>query len=207
MLVTAHANAGDVPIEVVIYVDDDPETEDYLLRDWPVVKRISGSKRLLSAYWNDCAAAATGDILMLANDDIVFHSEGWAVEVEKAFAESTDKILVVHADNGQPNAAEFCTHPFVHRRWYETVGYFVPPQFAGDYTDTWIWAVGAALKRLHYLPDVKIEHLHYLYQKSDYDETYASRVKMEQQSRYAQLFHELTARRMEDVEKLRKVMS
>ncbi len=200
--------------ELVIYVDDDPETDSMFFSNWTGVapegtKKLTvlhGEKRRLAEYWNDCAAAATGDILMLANDDLVFHTPGWSEKIEAAFAESQDKILCVHADNGQPNAASFCTHPFIHRKWVDAVGYFVPPQFEGDFTDTWIWDVANRINRRVYLPDVKIEHLHHIYQKSQMDDTYRERLAMEKQGHYARLFDTMAPERERDAEKLRKVM-
>jgi len=200
-----------IPFEIVVYADDDLETQRFLAKyesSKPAADLVClfGMKRKLSEYWNDCAKAASGDILMLANDDLVFHTPGWAEKIEAEFAKSADKIIVAHADNGQPNASTFCTHPFVSRKWVETLGYLTNPSFQGDYTDTWIWDVGRRIDRLRYLPDVKIEHLHYTYRKSELDDTYKQRLAMENNSYYAKLFDTMAPERERDAEKLRAVM-
>lgn len=195
--------------EFVIYVDDNIETYRYLLTSAPSNVRfmvLRGEKRPLSQYWNDCAVVAIGDILMLGNDDLVFHTPGWDESIEAAFAASEDKILAVHANNLQPNSDTFCTHPFIHRKWVDAVGYFVNPSFEGDFTDTWIWDVANRINRRTYLPDVKIEHLHHIYGKSQVDDTYRERLTMEKDGHYARLFDSMAPDRERDAEKLRAVM-
>jgi hypothetical protein len=61
-------------LELVIYVDDDDPT---VLPDLGDATIIHGPRIVLSDCWNKCAAAATGDILWLGNDDVLFRTPGW----------------------------------------------------------------------------------------------------------------------------------
>lgn len=218
MMLSALNKAG-APIEIVVYVDDDPATDKFVRMDvnndfiqevkgaGPHILTVTtGERGLLSRYWNDCAAKAHGDILMLANDDIVFRTQDWAKVVEAEFAKSPNKIKLVHCDNGQSNAATFATHPFIHRKWVEAVGYFVPPCFPGNWTDTWLFDVSQGAKCRVYIPTVMIEHLHPFWGKAAIDPTYMERVESEGRYRTANLYQDLWPLRELAISKLKEAM-
>jgi hypothetical protein len=153
------------PVEVVFYIDDDdrasldvvPELQD-VHEDVSIVA-VLGPRMLMSDSYNRCAERATGDILMECCDSVLFHTVGWDAAVEAEFAKIPDRILLVFARDGIHDGRA-ATLPFLHRRWMETVGYFMPPYFSCDYCDTWVWEVAEMLHRIVYLPDVFIQHRH-----------------------------------------------
>jgi hypothetical protein len=51
-------------------------------------------------------------------------------------------------------------HPIVHRRWLDTLGYFIPPYFDGEWGDTWVSDLASRIGRMKFLPFV-CEHLHF----------------------------------------------
>ena len=51
-------------------------------------------------------------------DDIVLRTLGWDQLVEAVFERWPDRIVFVHGRDG-----------FLHRRWVDTLSYFVPPAF------------------------------------------------------------------------------
>jgi hypothetical protein len=53
-----------------------------------------------------------------------------------------------------------------------TLGYAVPEGFTHLYIDDYFLALGCALGKVTYLPDVIVEHLHYSAGKSQQDQTY-----------------------------------
>ena len=193
-------------IEVITYVDsDDPSYDDYLnMREAAYV--ISGERILLSEAWNECFARATGSILMHAGDDIRFLTEGWDVIVRNAFAGFPDKILFAYGDDLGPNGRIFGTHGFVHRRWVETLGYFVPPLFSSDWNDVWLNEVAEMIGRHMALP-IMTEHLHYTFGKAERDQTHADREERGERDDVVNLYRNTIGDRRSDAEKLRAVMS
>ena len=208
---SALENAGG-EFEAVFYVDSDDESlERYeaVLNDHDVpTKLIIGERIVLSAMWNRCSDLATGDILGHMGDDIVFRSPDWVPVVRKPFDESEDKILFVHGDDGYHNA-RFGTHGFIHCRWMEAVGYFVPPLYSSDWNDQHLNDLADALGRRIHLPTLYTEHLHYVFGKAPRDATYAEREERGARDNVMALYYSerCQAQRAEDVEKLRAVIT
>jgi hypothetical protein len=139
-----------------LYVDDDDaqcSSGEAHIDDWAPDNRkiVVGPRITLSDMWNKCAEVATGDILMVCGDDVVFRTKGWDSMVKQAFASYPDRILFAHGDDGH-FGSQFGTHGFVHRKWIDAVGYFTPPYFSSDYGDVWLNEVANALGRRVYLP-------------------------------------------------------
>ena len=197
------------PVEVVIYVDDDdPVRERY--KQIEGVKCIIGPRiSAITQCWNECFKVATGDIFMQGNDDVIFRTPGWDEMVTQEFAAYADKILMVHgSDLGyhHDHGNKFGPHPFVHRRWIETVGYFIPPWFCSDWGDTWVNDLANAVDRRRYLPFV-VEHMHFLMKKAGKDATTLDRLAREKRDEPRTLYGQLASRREQDAEKLRASMS
>jgi len=195
--------------EAVFYVDsDDPERDAYetVFDEHPAsTQHVIGERIVLSAMWNRCSDLAKGDILGHFGDDIVFQSDNWVPMVRRPFDESEDKILFVHGDDGHHNA-RFGTHGFVHRRWMETVGYFVPPYFSSDWNDQWLNDLANALGRRVHLPDLFTEHRHYVFGKAPRDATYAEREERGARDNVMQLYRDTAAERDADIAKLQAVI-
>jgi hypothetical protein len=187
------------PIEIIAYQDEDddsPIQPDILVR---------GPRIVMSQMWNECAEKATGDLLMLCGDDLVFKTPGWDRMIKGAFAGCPDKILYVHGDDCSPNAKNFGTHGTIHRRWMETVGSFTMGCFVADFADRWQNDMAVALGRRLYLPYVT-EHLHWVFSKAALDETYN-----ENRERYAahdphKLYWDKEPERLAQIEKLSAAM-
>lgn len=174
MLVSAIVTANRPElVEVIAVLDrDDRALADYALDLTPRGRSefVLVGDRTMSDLWNEAAERATGEVLMLAADDLRFRSPGWDDMVRGAFGAWPDRIGAVWGRDGNVNG-ERPTHPFVHRRWVNAVGYFTPSHFVADYADFWIWHVAKELDRLVFLPDVLIEHMHVSLGKSPEDET------------------------------------
>ena len=157
-------------VEIVVYVDeDDPEREAYLRLPWVKVKL--GPRIVLSEMWNDCFQRSTGNIVMHCGDDVVFKTPGWDEIVRKEFEKYPDKLVFLYGDDLGPNGQVFGTHGFMHRRWAEIVGYFVPPLFSSDWNDVWLNEVADMIGRKVLIPIVT-EHLHYTFGKAPRDQTH-----------------------------------
>lgn len=181
-------------VEVVAYIDDDDDSA-YIPSCADVV--IRGPRIILTQCWNECAEVAHGDIFMQSNDDVVFETKGWDQTVENAFAECPDKILMVHGDDQFCQGASGAAHPFVHRRWFELLGYFIPPYFSSDFGDSWVNELANALDRRRYLPFV-VKHLHGVD-----DETTRERLARHEKDNPSKIYADLAQQRAIDIEKLR----
>ena len=216
MLQSIHDTAARaMAIEVVGYLDEDDETNyEQLAKYVPGLGKFNGAIRLtlirgkrivLSNMWNKCAAAASGDIFMQGNDDIVFRTKAWDVLVEKEFAKVPDRILMVHGNDGSGGASGekgiFAVHPFVSRKWYEVLGYVTAPYFASDFGDTWINHIANAIDRRRYVPIV-IEHMHYWWGKMPLDGNTEDRLKRHSDDNVELLYRNLGPLRAIDVEKM-----
>lgn len=195
-------------VEVVAYVDnDDPELFNYgsLHGQLPQLRLLTGPRCLMSAAWNRCAAEAEGEIFMHCGDDVVFQTPGWDAVVRKEFAATEDKILFAYGDDLGPNGKVFGTHGFVHRRWVEAVGYFLPPLFSSDWNDVWLNEVAEAIGRKKLLPFVT-EHMHYTFGKAERDRTHAEREERGERDNVVQVYRDSENLRRRDARKLRAVM-
>lgn len=197
------------PVEVVFYVDlDDPESlaTAVQLGMSGTVKHVTGERIVLSDMWNAAAAHASGEILMMCGDDVVFRTNGWDERVAAAFDAVPDRIALVYG-NDLIQHELLATHPFIHRSWYDAVGYLVPNGFSCDWCDMWLNEVAIALDRRIYLKDVITEHLHPVVGKSRLDDNHRERLARGRRDNVRQLYADREAERVLDVEKLRAVMT
>ena len=195
-------------VEVVAYLDTDDLTKaDYPNENGVPIWYRGGGRCLLSEAWNHCYAHARGEIVMHAGDDLTFNTPGWDQRVRQEFAKIPDRIGVVFADDLSTNFPDLATHGFVHRRWVETVGYFLPPRFSSDWNDVWISEVAKMVGRLVPMPDVVIEHRHYSFGKAEYDQTHREREERGAADDVVGLFKRTAKERAADAAKLRAVMA
>jgi hypothetical protein len=139
---------------------------------------------------------------MYAGDDLVFRTEGWDKLVSEEFSKWTDRLILVHGDDRAHGGTHCATHGILHRRWIETVGYFMPPEF-GAWGDNWITIMANDLKRNIYVPFIN-EHMHFTVGKAEYDDTYAEAVPRQHKDNL--LYAELIQKRLQDTEKLRALI-
>jgi GDP-D-mannose 3',5'-epimerase len=158
----------------------------------------------LSGMWNYAYdKLAFGDITMLCGDDIRFRSKGWDTRIIQEFDAVPDKILLVYGDDQLRHSA---THSFVHRRWIQTSGFWLPPYFVADYCDTWLAEVATGINRIKYLPDVITEHMHFSVGKSAYDNTTELRLMRAHRENPGAIYAQKHGERLEHMAKLRALI-
>lgn len=190
-------------IELITYIDNDDTSYESL--NVPMT-RVRGDRIVLSEMWNKCYEASRGEILMHCGDDLVFKTKGWDTKVKDKFDEFSDRIVFVFGNDGSGvHDGNFGTHGFLHRRWVEAVGYFVPPYFSSDYNDTWLNDVARIIGR-HVHIDILTEHMHPDFDKAEFDITHKERVERHKRDNVAQLYQSLHEERHENANKLREVM-
>ncbi len=198
-------------LEFCVYVDeDDLQTKECIntlsLNGYNVKYTTSSNRINLSQMWNYAYShLATGDIIMLCADDIRFRTLSWDKRVRDTFDAFNDKIVLVYGDD-LVQGAKLSTHPFVHRRWIEISGFWLPPYFVSDFVDLWLNDVAHALGRRIFISDVVTEHMHYSVGKSEIDETTKTRLQNHAKSNPGAIYNEKSHERSVQCSKLRQYM-
>ncbi|MFH1814750.1 MAG: glycosyltransferase family A protein [Pseudomonadota bacterium] len=163
-------------VEVVLYVDED-DTGSYGLdsKNFRVV-RIVGPALTMGGYNSTCLKNAQGDVLILANDDMVIRTPGWDDRIRAMHAEFKDQIYLGYA-NDLFKKSRFCTFPIMSRRTCELLVDPYPTAYRRAFIDVHLFDIfkrlqHAGFDRIRYYDDLVFEHLHYRTGKAPYDETY-----------------------------------
>lgn len=199
-------------LEFIFYVDgDDRETIQklYLLTRTSVetptlcVQIIIHNEPMnLSEKWNVCWKYATGDIFMIAADDIVFRTQNWDQKVVDKFLEIPDRIAFIWPSDG--HSRNFGTHGFVHRNWTDVLGYFTPPYFERRCADSWLNELAKLVERWIGLRDVLVEHMYWKYGKAEDDRTYQR--QREKGFAYKEFWNSTGSERLKEAAKLKEFM-
>jgi hypothetical protein len=163
-------------VEVVLYVDeDDTGSRDLDSTDFRVT-RIVGPALTMGGYNSACFKKARGDVLILANDDMVIRTLGWDDRIRAMNAEFEDQIYLGYA-NDLFKKSRFCTFPIMSRRTCELLADPYPAAYRRAFIDVHLFDIfkrlqHAGFDRIRYYDDLVFEHLHYRTGKAPYDETY-----------------------------------
>jgi len=188
-------------LQVLFLVDDDDPDPIRLRVDQ--LQFISGPRENTPIRINEAWKHVKHDVVGLFGDDIVFKTFGWDRRVVEMFQTWPDRLGVVYGDDGWQHE-KLCTHPFLSRRWVETLGYVAHDGFFHYCVDTWTHDVARRVDRLGYMPDVLFEHLHPDAGKATADATRRSRMKFFQHD--VDVFNATEQDREKDAERLRQAM-
>jgi glycosyl transferase/beta-hydroxylase protein BlmF len=202
-------------VELLFYVDaDDPSLAEYQRLFAEPARRVSRLKRCelivgepitVSRSWNVLARAAQGDVLTLANDDLVFVDYGWDERAAAELLQYPDGIVCMFFDAGQYlTGGDF---PMVPRRWFEVLGYFTPEIFEFWQNELWMMDIAERAGRLHPVKGILVDHLHYFQYLSPFDETYRRhRLTRDKSQRDNALFGRLADLRESEAQRLRQLI-
>ncbi|MCQ8127409.1 hypothetical protein [Methylomonas rivi] len=166
-------------IEVILYADeDDPASHSLTSTDFSVTT-IIGPAKSMGGYNSACLDKARGDIIILANDDMVVQTKGWDDEIARFDAASEDKIYLAYG-NDLFKKKGLCTFPILSRRTCELLVEPYPIAYGGAFIDVHLFDIFKRLQyagfdRIRYMEDLIFEHLHYRVGKADCDDTYTRR--------------------------------
>ncbi len=136
--------------DLIIRLDrDDPLLMAYKTYDTFIVDERIG----LAGSLEQCAKESEDDAFMLCADDLQFCSVGW----DETFARSLFDHWIVWGDDGK-RGADLPTHPVVHRKFVETMGWWCLVGLKHHFIDG-VWKVlsdGSGCGRYH--PEVLIHH-------------------------------------------------
>jgi hypothetical protein len=126
---------GEGDLELLIRVDeDDPYLDDYRQMPGVIVGPRRGYRRLHD-YYNELALRATGDWLLLWNDDCSMSTPDW-IEVVRSF---DGKLAVLNPNTNHDNwAIDMNVFPIVPRKLVELIGHFS----LSVHNDSWMEFVG-----------------------------------------------------------------
>lgn len=138
-------------VEILIAIDTDEEDKDlyYQLKtmDTVVYELPRHGYQNLHEYYNFMAQAATGDWIMLGNDDATIGPENWPDLIHK---EDPTNPQVLNIWSEQDNL-----FPIISRAWYEAVGHFS----LNTHADSWVQQTAELINRTKYIPGIEIKHL------------------------------------------------
>jgi len=152
---------------------EDPKIKQYLevFKANNITKFFISESMPTSYLWNQMALQAKGDLMTLVGDDVEILTQGWDTKIEEAANKIKDNIFVLTVDDGRKDKPQGqymrCPHPTMHRKWLETLGYFVPPFFMHRYLDTYTQSLALKLNRFIELPEVVFNHLKFDHSNDD----------------------------------------
>lgn len=169
-------------IEFCLYIDDDdiitiPELENLKKLTNMNIKYIQGPRICLSKMWNEAyEKLSKGNIIMQCGDDVIFRTCDWDLLVINKFNEYEDKLILVFGKDGIHNE-NLATLSFVHKNWIESSGFWLPPYFSSDYSDTWLNDVSSMINRRIFMDNLFFEHMHYCVNKAEIDQNTIDRLE------------------------------
>jgi len=171
-------------VEVVFVIDDDDLesrncfsniNEKYVFDIKHVV--VPRLEHIFSDLANQALPICSGELFMGIGDDGVFRTKNWDQLTIEEFKACDDKILVLHYNELASHSSTLVGHFAIHKNFVETLGYFSPPWFDGDWGDWWITHIANGVGRKKYRPDIIIEHLNINFGKAEEDETFREHKK------------------------------
>ena len=152
---------------LVLVDDDDPTLAQYEALGVPL--RV-GPRQRIGPLLNEGApiAATLCDVVGFMGDDHVPRTPGWDAAIEAA----SSPWSVVYGDD-LLQGPRIPTAVFLGSALVRELGYFCVPGADHLYLDNGWRHVGEQLGTLRYLPDVVIEHMHFLRGKAPQDPLYA----------------------------------
>ena len=150
-------------LEVVLVVDEDDPGTRAVRHSGIAIRHVVVPPGLTMGALNARGyAAATGDHVMLCNDDVVVRTPGWDSRIEDVFRSFPDEVVLVHVNDGTFKD-RLCVFPCVSRAFVELAGGICPEAYRRYRIDDHIYNVFDLLAilgehRIQYLPDVLFEH-------------------------------------------------
>jgi len=188
-------------IEVVVYIEKNE------LQSYPKLKNVKyivGNLSDLPSMYNFCANFASGDIFFLAADDLIVKTRNWDKLIIDAYSKFNDTLLMIHGIDLGQNPFLFGTHFFLHRNWYETLGYLLPMVDGYFASDVLVSSISDNLCKRIIISDLVIEHLHPIWGKSKIDINYIEKFVREKETFERDFLFQKLSSQIEQVSNLLK---
>lgn len=162
-------------LEILVAMDDDDietieKTKQYMV-DKPFIKLFISQRHFyknLHLYVNDASKIASGDFLLLWNDDCIMESKNYDLIMDKY----QDKFLIINPL--VVNHEEYCRKdnqmlfPIIPKKWVEITGRWSN----SGACDSWVQMISNDLNLSVYEDDIKIFHDRYDLTNNNHDEVY-----------------------------------
>jgi len=204
-------------ISLYFGVDEDDPTKDIVYKiaeAIPFVKIIpiqnNGKFIGINKIWNILADnCKLIDILGYIGDDMIFRTPNWDKKIIEEFSSEkcpSDKIKLVHCNDGY-HGKNLSVNAFVHRKYYEVMGYLTRPEFLVNWSDRWMYQTFKAFDRIKYINDILIEHNHWVFGRREKDNTATRMGNADQNGISDKLWYTLAPERVKDIKKLGKYLN
>ena len=87
---------------------------------------------------NYLASESNGEIIFPINDDMIFLSNNWDIEIDKVFSKVQNEAYCLWINSGLKYNYLHCDFPMVNRKWFDKLGYIGSEFFKFWYLDAWI---------------------------------------------------------------------
>lgn len=166
-------------VEVILYLDDDDETHQEISDDRFRVIKIMGPRLSMGAYNTICLGGASGDLIMLMNDDVIVCTGAWDRRVAELSRTIPDGIFLAYP-NDLHIGKRMCTFPILTKKTCELLLRPYPEEYRTYFIDWHVFDMFKRLRalghaRIFYLEDVVFEHCHYMAGKAELDATYKAK--------------------------------
>lgn len=192
-------------IQVVLYIDADDLTTLHFEYQHLYTKKIIGERSTMGFYNTKCLKASDGEIIILANDDVVIQTKNWDEKISEFHDSHPDKIYLAYP-NDLNKKKSLATFPILSRKTCDLLRDIFPAEYKGSLIDLHLYDIFNRFKkkkseRLFFLEDVVFEHRHFRNNKAEIDDTYKNR------SRFGddEVFVSLVNLRQNEFKRLQKI--
>ena len=166
-------------LELILYVDDDDETGQGISDHRFSLTKIIGPPLSMGAYNTICLGRASGDLIMLMNDDVIVRTPAWDRAVGELARITPDGIFLAYP-NDLHIGKRMCTFPVLTKKACELLLRPYPEEYKNYFIDWHVFDIFKRLRakghpRIFYLEDVVFEHCHYMAGKAELDTTYGAK--------------------------------
>ena len=202
-------------IELLFGIDDDDPTLNIMkkiVKAIPFIKIIpihnNGQFIGINKIWNILAENCKENIMGYVANDMIFRTPNWDVEILKEFENNCpkDNIYMVHCNDGY-HGPKLSVNAFVHKKYYEIMGYFTRPEFLINWSDRWMFQTFNAFNRIKYKPDIFIEHNHWVFNRRTKDNIAERMGRADEGGISDKLWNTLAPKRVEDIKKLGRYLN
>ncbi len=170
-------------LEIILYVDEDDTASHTIRHDKLKLIKIIGPRTTMGACNTACLKLAKGEIVVLMNDDMVARSRGWDRKLYELHNSVEDGIYLAHA-NDLYMRAKLSIIPILSKKTCDLLQEPYPEQYPGGFIDYHLFDIFKRLaqkghSRVFFQEDVIFEHLHHRMGKSEFDETYQRRGRID----------------------------
>lgn len=166
-------------LELIVYLDED-DTSEYSFSGFGFnIKKIVGKRLTMGEYNTRCLEIATGNIIILLNDDVIVKTDSWDQLVRDIHQRYKDGVYLAYG-NDLHKGRKISTFPILGRRACEVMAQPFPKVYAGALIDYHIFDVFKRIEkrgyhRIVYFPELIFEHMHFRAGKAEVDTIYQRR--------------------------------